>query len=202
MVLMVTLLGFLLACNSSNNDSVDAAKEANDDRKDSAVSVTPDSLGMSRSDTALNKSLVPVDKKDADFAVEAANGGMMEVELGNYAQKNAMSQRVKDFGAMMARDHSKANEELKALAASKNITLPTTMGNDTHKDMEELMKKTGKDFDKAYMKMMVNDHKKDISEFEKAAKNCKDADIKGFAIKTLPVLNVHLDSAKVINSMK
>ena len=189
-VLLASVICFSQACNSGNNDSVDAAKEAND-KKDSMV--TTNSM-----DSTMTSTVMPVDKSDADFAVEAANGGMMEVEMGNYAQQNAFSSRVKDFGAMMARDHSQVNSELKALAASKNITLPATMGADAHKEMEDLMKKKGKDFDKAYMNMMLDDHKKDVKAFEKAASDCKDADLKNFASKTLPVLRTHLDSTKAI----
>ena len=189
-VVLASVICISQACNSGNNDSVDAAKEAND-KKDSMV--TTNSM-----DSTMTTAVMPVDKSDADFAVEAANGGMMEVEMGNYAQQNALSSRVKDFGAMMVRDHSQVNSELKTLAASKNITLPATMGTDAHKEMEDLMKKKGKDFDKAYMNMMLDDHKKDVKAFEKAASDCKDADLKNFASKTLPVLRTHLDSTKAI----
>ena len=141
----------------------------------------------------------PVDKKSADFAMEAAQGGMMEVQLGSYAQQNALSERVKAFGAMMVRDHSKANDELKSIATTKSITLPADMSDSKEKkEMNELMKKTGKDFDKAYMKMMVEDHKKDVKAFEDASKDVKDTELKNFASSTLPVLKVHLDSAKAI----
>ena len=47
--------------------------------------------------------------------------------------------------------------------------------------------------------MMVDYHKEDIDEFEKCSNNSKDADLKAFAAKTLPVLRTHLDSAKAIN---
>jgi putative membrane protein len=131
--------------------------------------------------------------------MEAAQGGMMEVQLGSYAQQNALSERVKAFGAMMVRDHSKANDELKSIATTKSITLPADMSNSKDKkEMDELMKKTGKDFDKAYMKMMVDDHKKDVKAFEDASKDVKDTELKNFASSTLPVLKVHLDSAKAI----
>jgi len=195
-VLLASVICISQACNSGNNDSVDAAKDANDKKDTTVTTNSMDSL--TNRDTTRTMAATPVDKSDADFAVEAANGGMMEVEMGNYAQQNASSSRVKDFGAMMVRDHSKANSELKALAASKNITLPATMGTDAHKEMEDLMKKKGKDFDKAYMNMMLDDHKKDVKAFEKAASNCKDADLKSFASKTLPVLRTHLDSTKAI----
>lgn len=190
--LFIAVVAIAQACNSgTTNDSVTAANDANEKKDSSTVT--------KMSDTATAKvNTMPVDKDDADFAVKAANGGMMEVQLGNYAQQNGVSKRVKDFGAMMVKDHTKANEELKSIASAKNITLPTTIGNDAQKDMDNLMKKKGADFDKAYMNMMLDDHKKDVKEFEKAAKDCKDAEIKSFAGKTLPVLLVHLDSTKAI----
>jgi putative membrane protein len=130
---------------------------------------------------------------DNDFVMEAANGGMMEVDLGKYAQQNAMNPRVKEFGAMMERDHSKANNELKALATSKNITLPSNM--DDNKMVNDLKSKKGADFDKDYIDAMVKDHKEDIDKFKKQSTDGSDADIKSFASNTLGVLQTHLDSA-------
>lgn len=135
---------------------------------------------------------------DKDFMEEAAIGGLMEVEMGRYAQQNAQSSRVKNFGAMMVRDHSKANDELKALAANKNITLPTVL-DDKHMEMvNDLKEKRGAEFDKEYMQEMVDDHEKDVDKFKKQAENGSDSDIKAFAAKTLPVLLMHQDSAKNI----
>ena len=134
----------------------------------------------------------------ADFAVKAANGGMMEVQMGEYASKNATDKSVKDFGSMMVKDHTKANDELKSLATSKNIALPAAVGQDATDMMTDLMKKKGKDFDKAYMNQMVKDHKDDIDLFQKTADNSKDSDIKAFAAKTLPTLQKHLNDAEAI----
>ncbi|GAA0563558.1 DUF4142 domain-containing protein [Chitinophaga japonensis] len=147
---------------------------------------------------ALNDSLASVDDAAAEFAVDAANGGMMEVQLGGMAQEKARSQRVKDFGNMMVRDHSSANDELKNLAVSKNIALPDSVGADKREHIEELSRKTGREFDEAYIDMMVKDHEKDVNEFEKAASNLSDPDLKAFASRTLPTLRMHLDSAKAI----
>ena len=187
------------ACNNANNnkDSVDSAKAANSDKDTNGFNSNNDSLSTASSGTTM-----PVDKDVADFAVKAASGGMEEVQLGQLAQQKASSQRVKDFGSMMVQDHSAANDELKRLASSKNITLPTSVSNDQQDDINDLSKKSGTDFDKAYMKMMVNDHEKDIKEFEKAGNNLKDADVKNFAMKTLPTLQKHLDSAKAITGKK
>jgi putative membrane protein len=187
---MLCLLGFLSACNNaSNKDAVEKADSANEKKADTDSNSTHPAT-----------SAMAVDKDCSDFMVKAADGGMEEVEMGKLANGKATNQRVKNFGQMMVDDHSKAGDELKSLASQKNVTLPAAMGDDHHKDMDDLNKKKGKDFDKSYMKMMVNDHEKDISEFEKAAKNATDADLKAWAEKTLPVLRKHLDSAKAINS--
>ena len=133
---------------------------------------------------------------------EAATGGMMEVELGNLAQQKAQSQRVKDFGKMMVDDHTKANNDLKGIASRKNIDVPAMVTDNQKKDMDKLSKKNGADFDKAYVDMMVNDHKKDIAAFKKASGDVGDNDVKNFATTTLPTLQKHLDSIQAIKSKK
>lgn len=170
--------------------------------KDSKASA--DSANTAKADTAKkDSSASAVDKDDAKFAVAAANGGMAEVELGELAKQKAANAKVKDFGAMMVTDHSKANDELKALAKSKNITLPTVIDRDEQKVKDNLSAKSGADFDKAYVSNMIDDHKKDIKDFEDASNNCKDADLKAFAVKTLPTLKMHLDAIqKIHDSMK
>ncbi len=142
---------------------------------------------------------VNLSEDDEEFVNAAAEGGMLEVELGKIAQQHCSNNRVRDFGAMMVKDHSAANEELKAYAASKNFMLPASLGDKHQKHLEKLKKKTGVEFDKEYMEMMVKDHNKDIKEFEDAAKDSKDRDLQAWAAKTLPVLKIHQDSAKAIN---
>ncbi|SFD53707.1 putative membrane protein [Chitinophaga sp. CF118] len=148
---------------------------------------------------AMNKEMAPVDKESSDFAVKAADGSMLEVALGKLAQEKAVSQRVKNFGAMMERDHSKVDYDLKGIAANKGIALPDSVGTDFAKHIEDMRKKTGKEFDKSYMDMMESDHKDDIDMFEKAADKLSDPDLRTFASNTLPVLRAHRDSAKAIH---
>ena len=170
--------------------------------KDSKASA--DSANTAKADTAKkDSSASAVDKDDAKFAVAAANGGMAEVELGTLAQEKAVNAKVKDFGSMMVKDHSKANDEMKALAKSKGITLPDSIDSKEKKVKSDLSAKSGADFDKAYVSNMIDDHKEDIKEFEDAAKNVKDPDLKAFAVKTLPTLKMHLDAIqKIHDSMK
>jgi putative membrane protein len=151
-------------------------------------------------DSSQNKKMTTVDEASSKFLVDAANGGMAEVELGAMAQQKATNQRVKDFGAMMVHDHSAANEQIKSLAAQKNVTLPDSVSNDKRDDANNMNKKTGKNFDKDYMDKMVKDHENDISMFEKAVTNAKDPDVSSWADKTLKTLRMHLDSAKAVRS--
>lgn len=163
---------------------------------------TADSINEAKAPDQVNGSTatapVAVNEDDAKFVTEAANGGMAEVELGQLAQQKGQSPDVKAFGEMMIKDHAKANDELKALAQTKNITLPAAIDADQQKVKDELSKKSGKDFDKAYINDMVKDHEKDVKLFEDASKNLKDADLKAFAEKTLPVLKGHLEHCKSV----
>jgi putative membrane protein len=138
----------------------------------------------------------PLAKDDAGFVTKAAQGGMAEVNLGTMAAQKAASADVKTFGNTMVTDHSKANDELKQLAASKGVTLPADVGKENQDVADKLGKLTGAAFDKAYMKDMVEDHEKDVKDFEKASKSAKDPDLKAWAAKTLPTLQGHLKMAK------
>lgn len=134
-----------------------------------------------------------------DFVMKAASGGMMEVALAKMAQQKAKNPRVKNFGKMLIQDHTKANNELKGIASSKSITVPSEMMAEHKSHVDEMSKMSGAEFEKHYISMMVTDHQKDISDFKNASENLIDAEIKNFASKTLPVLQKHLDSAQSIN---
>ncbi|MDB5024083.1 MAG: hypothetical protein JWP78_1838 [Mucilaginibacter sp.] len=183
MIAMATLA--FQACRNNAKDSKAAADSAN---------VTKDT---SRNSAATGG--IAVDENDAKFASTAANAGMTEVNAGKMAQEKAVSTRVRNFATMMVNDHTKAGDELAAIAKTKNITLPAEPDADSKKMTADMGKKTGKDFDKAYVDQMVDDHKKAVKLFEDASKNCKDADLKAFAAKTLPTLKMHLDSVRAIH---
>ena len=137
--------------------------------------------------------LMAADKSpDQSFYEKAAEGGMYEVELGKLAQEKAKSADVKAFGAMMVKDHSAANMKLKAVATKKGVELPTKPGMMQMATKAKLEILSGETFDKSYVKGMVDDHQKDIAEFEKEAKEGKDADAKAFATAALPTLRTHL----------
>jgi putative membrane protein len=155
------------------------------------------SSSMSKTTTMTTSKLSATDHK---FVMEAAVGGMEEVQLGQLAAQKASDPDVKNFGQHMVDDHSKANTQLMQLASQKGVTPPTTLPADKQKDMDKLNALSGAAFDKAYMAMMVKDHKKDVSEFQKESKSGKDSDLKSFASTTLPTLQNHLKMAQDINS--
>ncbi len=138
---------------------------------------------------------------DTKFAVAAADGGMMEVQLGKLALTNGSSKKVKQFAQMMIDDHGKAGDELKTLAAGKNITLPATLSNKNQDSYNDLAKKKGAAFDKAYTSFMVSDHKDDIGDFQKEADKGKDSTIKDWAAGKLPLLQHHLMMAQEADSL-
>ncbi len=132
--------------------------------------------------------------------MEAGPGGLTEVELGRLAAQKGQSADVKKFGQRMVTDHSKANAELKKLAASKGITLPTEMNAEQMAEHAKLAKLSGAEFDREYMTLMVEDHDKDVAAFLDEAKDGSDPDIKSFAAKTLPTLQEHQRMAKEIKA--
>ena len=154
-------------------------------------------LGTAGAFAAQNKEASQGQLKDKDykFVTEAAQGSMMEVQLGQLAQQKGASQAVRNFGQRMVTDHSKALEELKQITSQKGIALPAETKSE-HSTIEHLQKASGKDFDKAYAEHMVKDHKKDIKEFQKAAKEATDPDVRAFAAKTLPILEAHMSMAR------
>jgi putative membrane protein len=138
---------------------------------------------------------------DSNFATKAAQGGMAEVQLGNLAKDHAASDDVKKFGQMMVDDHTKANDELKSIAAKKNITLPTSINAKQQAMYDRLSKLNGAEFDKAYMKDMVTDHREDVTEFKKESTSGTDTDLKSFATNTLPTLEKHLQEAERVDGL-
>ncbi|MFA6087180.1 DUF4142 domain-containing protein [Mucilaginibacter sp.] len=175
------------ACNNAAKDSKDSA----------------DSVNAVKDTTTTGATGIAVDEKDAKFATDVANAGMAEVALGKIAAEKATNPQVKDFGSMMVMDHSKANEELAAIAKTKNITLPVAPDEEHQKKAADISAKAGKAFDEAYVDAMVDGHKKVAAMLEDGSKNCKDTDLMAFATKTLPVVKAHLAKIEAIQkSMK
>lgn len=133
---------------------------------------------------------------DRTFVTKAAQGGMLEVVLGQQVASKAASPAIKSFADHMVRDHGKANEELKQLASTKGVALPTQLDDDHQKLVDKLAKLNGSKLDEAYAKDMVDDHEEDVKQFRDAAKDLTDPDLRAWAARTLPTLEMHLAMAK------
>ena len=197
--LLALMAVFVFACKNETNTNTTATATDTGTMSTTATSATDTSATTSTTGTTSVTSTAPLSKPDQDFAMKAAQGGMMEVDLGQLAAAKAQSNDVKDFGNRMVNDHGKAGDELKALASQKGLTLPGTPSAEEQKAQKDLSSKSGPAFDKAYMSNMVKDHEKDAKEFDKASKSVKDPDLKSWASKTLTVVQDHLKMAKEIN---
>ena len=182
-------VAMLSGCGSKSTETTDTAEFADSTNEAAADNTASDSASVATED-------------DAEFAVNAANGGMAEVALSKIAEEKATDPKVKEFAKQMITDHSKANDELKTLAASKNITLPSAPNEEKQKAASNLGSKSGADFDKAYIAQMKKDHDQTVKLFEDAQKDVKDAELKAFIDKTLPVIKAHAEHVKSLDKTK
>jgi putative membrane protein len=174
-----------VASCSSEPDSVAQAQDANNAK-----------MGITNANTTVTTAKAIGGEQrpafDSEFMTKAASGGLLEVQLGQQVAQKATTPDAKQFAQQMVTDHTKANDELKALAAQKNITLPTTLGKDQQKVYDEVLAEKGADLDKKYVSAMLTDHQEDIKQYQEAVTKSSDVDIKTYAQKQLPVLQMHL----------
>jgi putative membrane protein len=176
---------FFVSCNNQGSkDSVDKADSANAAKSDTA--------SMKSDSSAMAKPAIKTDDTTTMFLVKAANGGMAEVKLAQIAKQQSKDSTILNFADMMITDHGGANEKVKAFASERNVTLPAEPDAEHLKKADELSKKTGKDFDKAYVDAMVKGHKETLDMFKKASGKVADAPVKAFIDNTIPVIEHHL----------
>ena len=183
---LVVFYFILLACNNN--------AETTDERTDTSTTTTNTAVDANANTAAS----VVTDERSTTFLTKSTNSGMAEVQLAKLAQQKATIDAVKNFAAMLERDHTAVNEQVKSLAGQRNVSLPAAPSEDKQKIYSDMEKMTGKAFDKEYISKMVKSHNDGIDLFEDTKANASDIDVKNFADKTLPALKMHLDSAKAI----
>ena len=137
-------------------------------------------------------------KANEQFLREAAQGDMLEVRMGEIGQQKATTPEVKEFARRIQQDHSAHLEKVRSLAAANNIKLPAELDQKHRSDADKFAKMTGKDFDRQFMNHMVQDHQKDIKEYEKGQQQVTNPDEKALVSETLPILKEHLSMAQNI----
>ena len=185
----IVLLSSVLSAASCSSDGVSSSNSGPDKQSLPTPATTPNTSNANAAATA-----------QGNFYIEAAQGGLAEVELGKLAAQKAQSPEVKSFGQMMVADHGKANAELQTVAGRKQMALPATPAPSHQATMTQLQGLSGAEFDKAYVSAMVAAHEKDVALFERQAASDGDPDAQAFAAKTLPTLKKHLEAIKDIQS--
>lgn len=190
----------LQACQSPESRAPE--KDSSSVDSGAADSATMNSMATSSADDSLKKgdntNQSAVEGDDAAFMTKAAVGGMMEVDAGKLALKST-NPTVKAFAEQMVSDHTKANNELKAIAAKKKVLLPDAYPAEEKAHLDMMKSMTGAAFDKHYIGMMVTDHDKTIALFNTGAASA-DNDVSTFAKKTLPIIKGHFEKAKTIQA--
>jgi len=189
----------LAACNGSATNTVNttnmnrAAMNTN-----SNVAVVVNSNANTMMNTMSNTAGGNVSSIDQEFMDKALQGGMKEVQIGGIAAAKAQNVEVKAFAQKMINDHSRANNELRDLAKQIGVTPVGGTNSEQQKEMSELSRLSGAAFDKEYVKKMVEDHEKDVAEFQKQSDGGTNGNLKKFAAETLPTLKMHLEMIKEI----
>jgi len=134
----------------------------------------------------------------SEFLTKAIKGDNSEMKLGALAAKQGQSAKVKSFGAMLERDHRKAKAQAAPVAVKHKVAVPSAMADEAQAEYAKLQGLQGAAFDHEFGRYMVEDHKKDIADFEKEAASKDPADVRSLAKQTLPALRKHLATAQSI----
>ena len=129
------------------------------------------------------------------FIAQAIEGNLAEAALGQLAQQKGASDGVRRFGQQLTADHTAANQRATAVASQMGATPPTEPNKKQKATYDRLAKLSGDAFDRQFVKHMVDDHKKNIADYRKAAKKPNDP-AAGYANETLPTLQQHLQTAQ------
>ena len=140
--------------------------------------------------------VTPLNKQDLEFAQKAAQCDLLEVRSSEIALKRGLNQDDKAFAQQMIDDHKKVSHELAAIAEKKGISLPLDLDTKHQEKLDTLAKANDKEFGERYCELQISAHKAAVDLFKEQADDGKDADLKAFAIATLPTLKTHLDHAK------
>jgi putative membrane protein len=140
-------------------------------------------------------------KTEKEFINDAIKGDNSEIAMGQLAVTKGGSEPVRTFGQTLIDDHSKAKTDASAVATQMGVSPPSEMPPDAHSEMTKLQQLSGRDFDKEFVRVMVEDHQKDIAEFKKEAGSVH-GPVQQLAAQTLPTLEKHLRIAQSLKAEK
>jgi len=167
-----------------------ACQNGDRNNRDTAATIPSDSTSDTTSRAQAYTADVDLKGDEKSFIINAATGGMMEVEAAKIAIQKSSNAAVKNFASLMVKDHTKANTDLGKIAKSKGLALPASLPEDQMEHLSKMKALTGRPFDTHYIQMMLTDHAKTEALFGEAAK-FSNADLKNFALNTLPIIQTH-----------
>lgn len=150
-------------------------------------------VNSAANDTAMQQNMT-----DRSFVRKALEGGMAEVQLGQLAQQKSQSDDVKQFGQKMVQDHTQMGDQLKPIAQQLSVKEPKTLPKKDRELMAKLQALSGSQFDEAYIKAMVKDHKEDLRDFKDEAQTTQDPNLKQAAQQGSTVISQHLQMIEQI----
>lgn len=204
-VIGVSALLALVSCGP-RSDNASAPNQTDADNDSSQVQSSPVETPISpgsttgTEDSPSDMTLDPDSTNilDNDLVVKGAQDNRFEIQAGELAVQKATDAEVKQFAQTMVRDHTQATDLIQQVAAERNITLPTDMGDQNQAVFARLSELSGAEFDRAYMTEMVNSHQKDVALARNQAQNGKDEALKSLAAEKLPALENHLNKAQAL----
>jgi putative membrane protein len=137
---------------------------------------------------------------EQQFVTKAAQGDRAEVDLANLALQKSNNSDVKEFAQRMVDDHSKNQQDVDNLASKLSLTAPSDVSAEQRQEKDRLQGLSGDQFDRAYARLMLQDHRKDVNEFKREKQMARNSDLKQYVNQTLPVLEQHLLLAEQLNS--
>lgn len=182
-VCLVCVLVALQACSNPDRNG-----------RDEAAGTIVDSLSDTTQRAQAMTADVNLNGDGKVFALSAATGGLMEVEAASLAIKKSKDKAVKDFAANMLKDHTLANQELSGIAEAKGLQPAKTLPEESSAHLTMLGTLADREFDVQYIRMMIADHQKTVQLFTDGSR-LADAQLKAFAVKTLPIIQQHYDAA-------
>jgi putative membrane protein len=194
---LLSFLFFALSfgCHSGQKDSSTIADSTNKAQIKTTDSADKAQLSISDSSLKASKTL----KEDASkFLVKSYESGLYEVQLSQLAATNALDADVKTLAANLINDHISIDVKIKAIATTANFALPEAINADHQKELVDIGKLKGADFDKKYVNTIVSGHESAVSDYKDAYKNLSAGDTKTFAGATLPTIQDHLAMAKKV----
>ena len=192
---IIITLASIAGCHSGSKDSTSVADSAN--QKEIAKTDSANKAQASHADSSINANK-KLSEDASKFLVKSYEAGMYEVQLSQLAATNGLDADVKNLAAELVTAHTAINSSIRSIAAAANFVLPATIDADHQKDMKDMHKLTGPDFDKKYINIIVDDHNNAVDDYKDAYKNLSDGDTRTFAAETLPRIQDHLEMAKKV----